>query len=84
MTYPVQEKIFATRLDSEPIVTSDVTYFGSHAVIVKDSPGPGRAFVAAGEDIQYADEALPLKAAPGRRSDPAVMVAKQDCTCHHD
>ena len=80
VTYPVQEKVFGTRLDSEPIVTSDVTYLGSHAVITKDSPGPARGFVAAYEDVQYlTDDPLPIKAAP---SCPAVMVAQQNCTCH--
>lgn len=74
--YPVQEKVFATRLDSEPIVTPDVTYLGAHAVVVKDSPGPARGFVASYEDVQYlTDVPLPTKAAP--RCDPnhAVMVA---------
>jgi hypothetical protein len=80
VTYPNQEKTFATRLDSEPIVTSDVTYLGAHAVITKDSPGPARGFVAAYEDVQYlTDDPLPIKAAPRC---PAVMVATQDCTCH--
>ena len=82
--YPEQEKVFANRLDWEPIVTSDATYLGAHAVIAKDAPGPVRALVAAYEDVQYvADEPLPIKAAPGCHPDPAVRVATQACTCHH-
>ncbi len=79
--YPVQEKVFATRLDSEPIVTSDVTYLGAHAVVVKDSPGPARGLVAAYEDVQYPiDVPLPTKAAPHCDPSHAVMVAS---TCLH-
>lgn len=83
VTYPVQEKVFATGVDWEPIVTPDVTYPGPHAVVVKNAPGPGPGATATSEDFQYVtDDPLPIKAAPGCHSDPAKMVAQHGTTCH--
>jgi hypothetical protein len=84
VVYPVQEKIFATRVDSTPIVTSDVTYLGDHAVAVKNAPGPGPSAVATSDDFLYVtDDPSPAKAAPTRPAAPACRMAKSDCACQH-
>jgi hypothetical protein len=82
--YPVQEKVFATGIDLEPVVTPDATYPGPRGVVVKAAPGPGLGATATSEDFQYVtDDPLPIKTAPGCHSNPAVMVATDACTCHH-
>jgi hypothetical protein len=82
--YPVQEKIFASRVDSTPIVTSDVTYLGEHAVVAKSAPGPGLSAVATSEDFLYLpDDPAPAKAAPTHEVAPASRMAKSNCTCQH-
>lgn len=62
--YPVQEKVFATGIDWEPIVTPDATYPGPHVVVLKSAPGPGPSATPTSEDFLYgADEPLPINAA---------------------
>jgi hypothetical protein len=82
--YPDQNVVFATRLDPTPIVTSDVTYEGPHAVLTKDSPGPGRGAMAAYDDVRYqTDDSRPAKSSPSRDSRQDCRVAQQDFSCPH-
>lgn len=80
--YPAQNVVFATASSSEPIVTPDVTYSGSHGILIKDAPGPGRSAVAAYDDVRYQDgRALPA-GAPAPRDDHGVCrVALQSASC---
>lgn len=80
VVYPDQQKVFATRLDDEPIVTSDATFLGPHAVVVKDSTGPDRAAVATSEDAIYlTNDPLPIKTAPLCAPARDERVAQADC-----
>ena len=82
--YPDQNVVFATSTSPEPIITPDVTYPGPHAVVLKDSPGPGRSAVASYDDVRYDDgSSLPAKASPARDDHAACRVARQDMNCPH-
>ncbi|HSM94380.1 MAG TPA: hypothetical protein VLT47_16010 [Anaeromyxobacteraceae bacterium] len=79
--YPDSPAVFQTGVDTTPIVTSDVTYEGVHAVVAKPA-----ARLLISEELGGglgAEAALPLKAPPARAARADTRVASCDCPCGH-
>ena len=79
--YPDSPAVFQTGVDTAPIVTSDVTYEGAHAVVAKPA---SRLLIS--EELGGGfgtDAALPLKAPPARPATPETRVATCGCPCGH-
>lgn len=81
--YANHDVVFATAVDPAPIVTSDVAYEGPHAVIVKEEPGPGRAFVASYDDVRYGADSLSPTLAPAQSDEAQCLVAQSGPVCPH-
>lgn len=81
--YANHDAVFATAVDRAPIVTSDVTYEGPHAVIVKEEPGPGLAFVASHDDVRYGADSLSPTPAPVRNDEALCLMAQSGPVCPH-
>jgi hypothetical protein len=86
VVYPDQEKIFATGILVEDIVTPDAIYPGPHGAVVKDyRPDPvlSAALATAEEFLFQVADPVEVKAAPHCHAPRDGMVATADCDCTH-
>jgi hypothetical protein len=81
-TYPASPAIFANDVDTQPIVTPDVTYPGPHAAVLKSlRSASGDGALARHDDTVYPVAEVRMGQADGAESVAARPMPVRDAAC---